>query len=212
MHRLIADGNPGIVFHYGTPFQPFPKSFVYGQVTRPHNIISSGDLGMFIVVLHPHALNAITGLSASDFTDTVFPLRAIWGEKAAVLEKQMPEASGHQARIEIMQRFLLRRLPKTDHNLQWLQQLSVGPRQLERIFKTTIGLSPNQYAGILRTQRFLKALRTCDTQSLTQLAYEFGYFDQSHLIRDFKNKTGITPGKYVGALAPLALNFIQLPV
>jgi AraC-like DNA-binding protein len=86
-------------------------------------------------------------------------------------------------------------------------ELGVGRRTLERTFQTTIGISPKRYAGILRTQHFLKALH--QPESLTRLAYEFGYYDQSHLIRDFKAKTGITPGKYFAARDALAVNFIQ---
>ena len=211
IHTLIPDGNPGIVFHYGTPFQPFPKSFAYGQITRPHNILSTGNIGVFITVLHPHALNSLTNLPAHTFTDTAITLQQLWGPKATALEKQMLHAAGFQDRIDCIQNFLLQHLPPKDHNIAYLQQLPIGRRQLERMFKTTIGISPKQYAGILRTQQFLKAMKTCDTQNLTQLAYEFGYYDQSHLIRDFKTKTGITPGKYFAAKDTLALNFIQFP-
>jgi len=224
IHRLIPDGNPGIVFNYGAGFELFPASFVYGQVTRPHPLVSTGDIGAFIVVLRPYALALLTGLPASSFTDRVVPLGQVWGGEAAVLERQLLRASGDQQRLDLVQRFLLQRHarladPMITRSLDWLEnrekpgiealatELEIGRRTLERAFQTAVGIPPKQFAGILRTQHFLKALH--QRESLTQLAYEFGYYDQSHLIRDFKAKTGITPGKYFAARGVLALNFIQ---
>lgn len=238
IHRLIPDGNPGIVFNYGAAFegygaplhsygggsQLFPASFVYGQVTRPHPLASTGRIGAFIVVLQPYALALLTGLPANSFTDRVLPLGQVWGGEAAVLERQLLNATGDQQRLDMVQRFLLQRDallpdPAITYSVDWLanqeapgiealaSELGIARRTLERIFQRGIGVSPKQFAGILRTQHFLKALH--QTESLTQLAYEFGYYDQSHLIRDFKTKTGITPGKYFAARDALALNFIQ---
>lgn len=211
IHRLIPDGSPGIVFHYGAPFEPFPRSFAYGQITRPHNIVSTGNIDTLIVVLQPHALPQLT--------DDFIPLQKLWGIKADKLLK----ATDHQERLNNIQSFLLQYAPQPPNpiitqSLQWLEhhekpniekmagQLAISKRTLERTFKAAIGISPKQFAGIIRTQHFLKALKT---EKLTRLAYEFGYYDQSHLIRDFKTKTGITPGKYFAAKDTLALNFIQ---
>ena len=223
IHRLIPDGNPGIVFNYGVSFADFPTSFLYGQITRPHPIVSTGAIGVFIAVLHPWALRLVTRLPAYTLTDSVLPLRQVWGNDAGVLEGQLFNAGSDQQRLDLVQRFLLQRdteLPDPEilYSLDRLTEqgidieglaaeLSIRRRTLERLFQTSIGIPPKQFAGIVRTQHFLKALH--QTESLTQLAYEFGYYDQSHLIRDFKAKTGITPGKYFAARETLALNFIQ---
>ena len=225
LHRLIPDGNPGIVFHYGAPFEPFPTNFVYGQVTRPHNLVSTGPIGVFIVVLRPYALSLLINRSASTLVNNVLALHELRGGWA--VEKQLLRAVSAQQRLDVIQDFLLRldtRLPDPmiDYGVRWLEdretpmieelagELSVGRRTLERAFLATIGISPKQYAGILRTQHFLKALSRADTENITGLAYECGYYDQSHLIRDFKMRTGITPGKYVASRNGLALNFIQV--
>src|ERR1700743_2243331 len=74
MHRLIPDGNPGIVFHYGLPFEPFPRSFAYGPITRPIDIVSTGAIGVFIVVLRPYGLSLLTDRPADTLTNTVLSL------------------------------------------------------------------------------------------------------------------------------------------
>src|SRR5579859_4107942 len=78
IHRLIPDGNPCIVFSYGGGFEGFPASFVYGQVTRPHPLVSTGPIGAFIVVLRPYGLRLLSGLPAHAFTDRVLPAGQLW--------------------------------------------------------------------------------------------------------------------------------------
>lgn len=198
-------------------------SFVYGQVTRPHPIVSTGSIGVFIAVLRPYALRLLTGLPAHTLTDKVLSLEEVWGREARMLEGQLFSAGSDQQRLDLAQRFLLQRQagapdPDVIYSLDRLTEqgigievlaaeLSIRRRTLERMFQTMVGVPPKQFAGIVRTQHFLKALH--QNENLTQLAYEFGYYDQSHLIRDFKARTGITPGKYFAARGTLALNFIQ---
>lgn len=58
-----------------------------------------------------------------------------------------------------------------------------------------IGITPNLFNKINRFQLSLKHIAKKEA-SLTSIAYECGYFDQSHFIRDFKSFTGITPSAY----------------
>ena len=84
--------------------------------------------------------------------------------------------------------------------------LKINRRQLERKFLSTIGLSPKQLAKVIRLQATLKMLEKKQFTSLTSLAYENGYFDQAHFIKDFKEFTGMSPGQfYTGNLKMSAL-------
>lgn len=68
-------------------------------------------------------------------------------------------------------------------------------RQLERIFREGVGMSPKTYLRLLRINRSMRLLRP--GASLAETAQEAGYFDQSHFIRDFKAVCGVTPGAYL---------------
>lgn len=72
-------------------------------------------------------------------------------------------------------------------------QLGVSPRHLRRAFSDGIGLSPKQYAMMLRFQRALALLESEDRTSLGQVAQACGYFDQSHFNREFKRLGGLSP-------------------
>ena len=75
-----------------------------------------------------------------------------------------------------------------------LQAVPLGQRQLERLFRYQVGLTPKQYSRIQRVALVRRELRTDETLLDTALAC--GYSDQAHFIHDFKSVVGMTPGQY----------------
>jgi len=80
----------------------------------------------------------------------------------------------------------------------------VTPRYLQKLFLQYTGVTPKLYHKINRFQTSLKRIAKRDA-SLTSIAYDCGYFDQSHFIREFKSFTGITPSDYNAEAFPVAL-------
>jgi AraC-like DNA-binding protein len=71
-------------------------------------------------------------------------------------------------------------------------QLGVTARHLRRAFTETIGVGPKDFA---RGVRLTRAVRMAGaSRDWTRIAAEAGYYDQSHLIADFRELTGNTPG------------------
>ncbi len=67
-------------------------------------------------------------------------------------------------------------------------------RQLERNFKKYIGLSPKEYSNIIRFQNALNIIqKTNQHRSLSDIAFECGYYDHSHLSNEIKRNTGFWP-------------------
>lgn len=71
----------------------------------------------------------------------------------------------------------------------------IGERQLERLFKKYIGISPKYYARIIRFNYIFKLIKS-KKSSWTEIVYQSGYYDQSHFIRNFKAFTGEDPSSY----------------
>ena len=69
-------------------------------------------------------------------------------------------------------------------------------RQLERQFDQTTGVSPKALARAIRFEAIRERLMFDPNANLTDLAYEFGYADQAHFIKDFKALTDKTPGEF----------------
>ena len=73
--------------------------------------------------------------------------------------------------------------------------LGVSNRTLERKFRHILGIPPKKFAKLVRFQRVLERIQSNSTSgNLIDFAYEFGYADQAHFIRDFKAMSGIVPG------------------
>jgi transcriptional regulator GlxA family with amidase domain len=70
--------------------------------------------------------------------------------------------------------------------------LGVGPRQLERDFSARFGIRPKLFSRIVRFQAALDR-KARSARSWTEVAHEFGYHDQMHMIHDFEQFTGDTP-------------------
>jgi AraC-like DNA-binding protein len=69
-------------------------------------------------------------------------------------------------------------------------------RQLQRQFDETTGVSPKALARAIRFESIRERLMFDPNANLTDLAYEFGYTDQAHFIKDFKAFTDRTPGEF----------------
>ena len=73
------------------------------------------------------------------------------------------------------------------------RELGCSPKHLIAQFREHIGLPPKLVARLVRFDRVVRHLRTGADADWSQLAAELGYYDQSHLIRDFRQFTGATP-------------------
>ena len=70
-------------------------------------------------------------------------------------------------------------------------------RYLERKFREQVGIAPKQLCKIIRFQSALKSLLNNREDSLTNIATDSSYYDQSHFIKDFKNFTGLNPSEFL---------------
>src|SRR5690606_307152 len=78
----------------------------------------------------------------------------------------------------------------------------ITPRYLQKLFLQHIGVTPKLYCQIHRFQRSLRHMRKRE-DSLTAIAYDCGYADQSHFIREFKSFAGITPSAFSAEFRPV---------
>jgi AraC-like DNA-binding protein len=78
---------------------------------------------------------------------------------------------------------------------EFVAAAKVGPRQLRRTCLKFSGLTPKHLARILRFRGAVAALRRRETNA-TGVALECGYYDQAHMIRDFWELAGASPGRF----------------
>ncbi|MGI9090132.1 MAG: AraC family transcriptional regulator, partial [Gemmatimonadaceae bacterium] len=72
-------------------------------------------------------------------------------------------------------------------------------RTLHRLFARYVGASPAWVIRRYRLHAAAERLTACPPADVRAVAWELGYADQAHLIRDFRATIGVTPGAYVQA-------------
>lgn len=82
--------------------------------------------------------------------------------------------------------------------------LYVTERQLQRNFKDELGTSPKTYTRIIRFRSAYQHLKQTGMQdaSWASLSFDYGFADQSHMIRDFKEFSGVNPSKIANTAGP----------
>lgn len=223
--RVLPDGCMEMIFHYGDLYQQFledgstiiqPRSFVFGQISKYIEIAPTGASGIVAARFHPHGLIPFLAIPVSALENKAVSISGVFGEDGTKLEEEVLAAQDNQQRIQRIGTFLLSRLadPQTiDRVTQSCVELifqsqgqvgvealadkmNIHRRSMERKFITAIGLSPKQLSRVVRLQATLKMLEERKLTSLTSLAYENGYYDQAHFIKDFKEFTGVSPKSF----------------
>jgi AraC-like DNA-binding protein len=180
---------------------------ITGLQARARRYEYLGATSSVMVRFTPQGASAL-GVPVDALTERSVPLDAVL--PAAVVREtveQISEAVDDRARVQVVER-LLERLPWAPdpvvaHALRVLdheagsvsalaKELGLSERQLERRFRARVGVSLRQYGSLRRFERVVALSKR--TRSLTELALEAGYYDQSHFIRDFRRFAGAAPG------------------
>lgn len=73
--------------------------------------------------------------------------------------------------------------------------VGLSQRQLRRYFELHIGASPKAFSQVVRFQNILKASHSLKNLKRNKIFYDFGYYDQSHFINEYKRFYGCSPTK-----------------
>lgn len=138
---------------------------------------------------------------------------------------QSVNASADAYRIAAAERFLRDRLRAPDRPLRgavelvlrepWrgvaaiAEDLGSSTRSLERAFLDRVGCAPKTFARIARFQRALALRETYPQWRWARVAVESGYYDQAHLIADFRQFSGMTPALHHDDLTEMEMLFLR---
>jgi len=78
---------------------------------------------------------------------------------------------------------------------QLSENIELSQRQIERLFKLWLGMTPKHYQRILRIKKTICFLRLHKNLDLADVAQQFGFSDQAHMTREFRTIACITPGQ-----------------
>lgn len=199
------------------------SSFVAGMANS-WVVVESGEHCAGIQVnFTPIGARMFLGVSMDSIANRTIELEDVFGHSARNVIEQLQSAPTWDARFDNVDRLIAERLdaaPPTQSPVVWAWnklQASGGNTPIASIvgetgyshkhlinrFRNEIGLSPKTLARVLRFTRAVKMVRaTGETVDWLDVASACGYFDQAHLIRDFREFAGMTPADFAARQLP----------
>lgn len=188
---------------------PFKPVSIRGCRTKcKYELEFEKSFASFSIKFTPNGLYKLLGLDMSTITNEDIGCTQLnLPIDLLQLHRELSKCASQEERITLVESCFLKilvdhnfesRLIYNVHSFQENDALIyyVSTRQQQRLFKKEIGLSPKSYHSLQRFSSLLKAKKRNVDDSWTSLAHQFGYFDQSHLIKDFYTFLGIKPSQF----------------
>ncbi|MEX3654486.1 MAG: DUF6597 domain-containing transcriptional factor [Mycolicibacterium fortuitum] len=223
--RILPTGATELVINLGTDTvsitnqqgpQRFSGAVVSGPYSQPFDIDAREHTAMVGVHFMPGGVRAVLGVSPHELLGSHIGLDALWNAAAADLRTEICQAESVGKRFAIVEFALLARFcggPRLGREVAFAAQVlsrdrpvpsieslacEVGfsHRRLIQLFTTQIGMPPKRFARLQRFRHAHKAVSAAlSTPHWPTFAVEHGYADQSHMIREFQEFSGMTPGQ-----------------
>lgn len=187
VQRIVPDGYPELVLHYGDQFHEIhdkamvaqPRMLFAGQIARPLLLQPGARAGVIGVRFRPAGARPFLGMSMVENTDARLDLTRVWGRESESLLDEVHCAPDTGARVHAVERFLLRHLAQSrvtaDAAIMFCvaalhaaaERITVdalaascdlSARQLERRFLDEVGIPPRLLASIFRFRRLFDLL------------------------------------------------------
>jgi AraC-like DNA-binding protein len=226
VERVLPDGAVHMFFELGETC----SATVAGATTAPTLVRLSGVLEHVGVQLRAGGIAALLGVPAAELNGHQIPLEALWGAQARALLERLVRAPAGQ-RIALVRAALIERLgrrherpdPRVAAAVRSLlaargnvsvrnlaESLELGERRLEQLFQREVGLSAKALGRVTRLRYTVDHVLEHRGAGWSEVAQACGFYDQAHMIREFRALAGETPGalaqfgffQYAAAVSP----------
>lgn len=226
--RIAPTGSTVAVIVLGVPIietpadgagEPFlaTTGFLIGPHDRPVINAPTGETYCVGIVATPVGCQALFGVAPAPLRGRVVDLESAW-VRANRLRRELLAQTDPERMLDLVEADLRSAVPPGSEAVErcarvvaaleveptrgigeLAAEVGVSHGHLNREFIAVVGLSPRVLSRILRLRALLAELDVYGPVHWSALAARYGWFDQSHLIRDFKRHTGVTPSEYVAA-------------
>jgi AraC-like DNA-binding protein len=207
----------------------FKRSWISGERTEPIVIDESGHVHLVGIRLRAGGAWPFLGIPLREFTDQVVELEAILGPEVRALRDRMGAAPDDDARFDLVEAWLGARARNrtqptraVSHVLGAIQrgadavrigrmaeEIGINHKHLLREFNRCVGLTPKLFARLCSFQRTIFTIGQRPVVDWSETAARCGYYDQAHLIREFRAFSGLTPASYLTRRGPF-LNYLEV--
>lgn len=186
---------------------------VVGTMTCGRRFTFNGGERAAGVRFRPAVAAGMLGFRGPEVVDSAIPLEDLWGARARTLSEKLNNAGSLDDTLKVLAEAACGDAP-VNHAVQkalaWAARhadeadadslahmAGASTRHFRRLCTEHTGLSPKMMCRILRLRRAVSAIHS-GRSATARLAAECGYYDQAHMILDFRELAGCTPTDYAG--------------
>lgn len=194
----------------------FHVALVGQQTSIINRYLLGKDFITFNIVFHPTALFRLTGISSFELTDKYLDAEQVFSKTIRSVLEQLQSATSYNQMTVVADRFvssLVRTVRKDAHRLDAISRLMItsggkasvdwladesclSPKQFTRKFYERTGVNPKTYLRIIRFTKAVNTKNAYPDRDWLDIAFECGYFDYQHLVKDYKEFTNNTPNNF----------------
>jgi AraC-like DNA-binding protein len=217
LFKVLPDGCVDILFSFAPtsprdnliPFLPH----IIGTMTTYSEVCYQGQVDMLGIRFKPAGITAFICIPIYEFTNLRIDMSLLDSLFDKSFYDSLPEKAHIKDKIAHIDTYFTRKLqyifelePRIVYAVDLIRksqgtislskvasQACLSPRHFERKFKTAVGISPKMFSKVTKFEHALSILQRQNNDNLLSIAIDCGYYDHTHLIKDFKALSGDTP-------------------
>ena len=221
---------PKKLFHNeeATSYTSLRKGWISGMKTD-YILIDASVSQMIGVHFNPGGCYPFVDFPMSEINNRTIELDLVWGNDISLVREAILYEASAEKRFEVLEHYLLRKGKNkmgghalVQYSVNQLVQspqmwtirglsgkTGVSAKHLITLFKKYVGLSPKMFSRINKFQKVIQLIEKQQKVDWSGLAYECGYFDQAHFIKEFRDFSGLNPVSYLEKRGPF-LNYLPV--
>jgi len=212
---FVYKGEIQIKPDHGSSFSMDNCDFV-GLFNKPYQVNVDNEISALHVRFKPNGIYPLTQVPLKEVSNNHLSLADLTNKGSVELYDRMGHSSSHLEQIKLLESWLLSFYQRAsihyriDHGMvlieqsnglisvkQLSEQLNTNYKSLDRWFHKMVGVNPKTYIQMARFKGILTQLDQQKEPDWMQLVHDFGFHDQAHFIKTFKQFSGITPSSYL---------------